>query len=228
MQENTTDKQLELSPEVKRPENKKVFGVRIPYAILDALQTLIISLSICVVIYLFVATPNQIDGQSMEPNFYSGEIILTNKLSEWLGPTPFGKSLGLDYGRGDVVVFQKPGYNDFLKRIIAVEGDTVQLKDGYVYINGEKLVEDYLPPATFTRAGSFIKENDEPKTVPTGRYFVMGDNRNNSHDSRYADIGFVDRSWFKGKVILRYWPINKFTVISAGTYSTIPNEETEE
>ncbi len=228
MEETKTDDTIGLLEETQSKPKKKVFGVRIPYAILDALQTLIISLSICVVIYIFIATPNQIDGQSMEPNFYSGEIILTNKLSEWLGPTPLGKSLGLDYARGDVVVFQKPGYNDFLKRIIAVEGDTIKLKGGYVYVNGEKLIEDYLPPATFTRAGSYLKEDDEPKTVPEGRYFVMGDNRSNSHDSRYSDIGFVDRTWFKGKVILRYWPINKFAVISGGTYSTVPNEEETE
>lgn len=203
-----------------RTENRKVFGVRVPYAVLDILQTLVISLSICVVIYIFIATPNQIEGESMEPNFFEGEIILTNKLSEWLGPTQVGKQLGLDYNKGDVVVFQKPGYNDYLKRVIGVAGDKIRLRDGFVYINGHKLDEGYLPPATFTRGGSFLKENGEEKTVPEGKYFVMGDNRDNSHDSRYADIGFVDRTWFKGKVILRYWPINKFTVINGVTYAT--------
>jgi signal peptidase I len=211
-----------------RTENRKVFGVRVPYAVLDILQTLVISLSICVVIYIFIATPNQIEGESMEPNFFEGEIILTNKLSEWLGPTQVGKQLGLDYNKGDVVVFQKPGYNDYLKRVIGVSGDKISLKDGFVYINGEKLIEGYLPPATFTRGGSFLKENGEEKTVPEGKYFVMGDNRDNSHDSRYSDIGFVDRTWFKGKVILRYWPINKFTVINGVTYATDSSTESEE
>lgn len=205
---------------MEEKENKKVLGVRVPYAILDILQTLVISLSICVVIYIFIATPNQIDGESMEPNFYAGEIILTNKLSEWLGPTQIGQSLGLDYNRGDVVVFQKPGYNDYLKRIIAIDGDTIELKDGYIYVNGSRITESYLPPATYTRGGSFLKEDEPPKTVPAGKYVVMGDNRSNSHDSRYSDIGFVDRSWFKGKVILRYWPINKFSVINGATYTT--------
>lgn len=204
----------------ERTENKKLFGVRVPYAVLDILQTLVISLSICVVIYIFIATPNQIEGESMEPNFFAGEIILTNKLSEWLGPTQVGKQLGLDYNKGDVVVFQKPGYNDYLKRVIGIAGDKIKLQDGYVFINGQKLNEDYLPPATFTRGGSFLKEDGEEKVVPEGKYFVMGDNRANSHDSRYTDIGFVDRTWFKGKVILRYWPINKFTVINGVTYAS--------
>jgi signal peptidase I len=210
-----------------RNENRKVFGVRVPYAVLDVLQTLVISLSICVVIYIFIATPNQIEGESMEPNFFEGEIILTNKLSEWLGPTDIGKKLGLDYNKGDVVVFQKPGYNDYLKRVIAVAGDKIKLVDGYVYVNGNKLNEEYLPPATFTRGGSFLKENGDEKTVPEGKYFVMGDNRANSHDSRYSDIGFVDRTWFKGKVILRYWPINKFTVINGVTYDTDSQDTAE-
>jgi len=188
-------------------ENKEISPIA------DFLQSIVVAVSICIVVYLFIATPNQIDGQSMEPNFSNGEIILTNKITHWFGGTQIGKSLGMDYGRGDVVVFQKPGFNDFIKRIIAIPGDTIAINDGSVYINNIKLKEEYLGENTYTRGGTFVKENTEPVVVPEGNYFVMGDNRSNSHDSRYIDIGFINRDWLKGKVILRYWPIYKLSLI---------------
>lgn len=191
-------------------------GISIPTFFADFLQSVVIAIAVCIAVYIFIATPNQIDGESMEPTFKNGEIILTNKLSEWLGPTDFGKNAGLDYQRGDVVVFQKPGMDDFIKRIIAIPGDKVAIKEGYVYINNQKTDEQYLQPSTFTRGGNFIEEGAEARTVPEGKYFVLGDNRNNSHDSRSLDIGFINRDWLKGKVILRYWPISKFGIVKQG------------
>jgi signal peptidase I len=180
--------------------------------IVDFLQSVVIAIAICIIIYIFIATPNQIEGVSMEPNFYNGEIILTNKLTQWLGGTDFGKSIGLDYNRGDIIVFQKPGFDDFIKRVIAKAGDTIEIRKGGVYVNGERVNEGFLESGTITNGASFIPDG-EVKTVPEGHYFVMGDNRDESHDSRYIDIGFVDRNWMKGKVILRYLPLNRFTVI---------------
>lgn len=182
--------------------------------ITDFLQSVVIAISVCIVTYIAIATPNQIEGESMEPNFYNGEIVLTSKVHQWLGATDVGKSLGLLYNRGDVVVFQKPGFNDFIKRIIAIPGDKISLKNGKVFLNNEELQENYLPIATFTPGGSFLKEDGETLTVPENKYFLMGDNRNNSHDSRYSDIEFVKREWFKGKVLVRYWPLNKFKIIN--------------
>lgn len=202
----------------KKKINIKSIGMSVPVVVIDLLQSVAVAISICIVIYVFIATPNQIEGESMEPNFQNGEIILTNKLSEWLGASEFGKNIGLDYKRGDIVVFQKPGINDFIKRIIAVPGDKIAIREGYVYINGKKVIEEYLPPSTFTRGGNFIEEGAENLEVPEGKYVVFGDNRNNSHDSRYLDIGFVDRQWLKGKVVLRYWPVSKFGVVQSGIY----------
>jgi len=205
---------------IKRADNQ-VFGIKVPASTLEFLQSLVIAICIAVVLYLFIVTPNQIQGNSMIPNFYEGDIILTNKLSNWLGDTEFGKSIGLNYKRGDVIVYQKPGLSDHVKRIIAVPGDRVAVRDGFVYINNKKLVEEYLPPATFTRGATFIEEEGESKVVPEGTFFVMGDNRNDSLDSRYNEIGFVDKNWVKGKVILIYWPINRFGIVNTGEFQEL-------
>ncbi len=185
---------------------------------IDILQSVIIAVFVCTVIYLFIAIPNQVSGSSMQPNFHDAELLLTNKIVQWLGDTPIGQSLGVNYQRGDVIVFQKPGEKDFIKRVIGLPGDKVSIKNGNVYINGQQLVEDYIPSEVRTNGGTFLETGDE-KTVPDGHYFVMGDNRGNSEDSRYSEIGFIDRSWMKGKVILRYWPLNVFGIIPTGTSS---------
>lgn len=189
-------------------------STKIKNNITDFLQSVVIAIAVCIVTYFLVATPNQIEGQSMEPNFFNGEIVLTSKIHQWFGSTQIGKSMGFTYNRGDVAVFQKPGFNDFIKRIIAVPGDKIQLKDGYVYVNNEKLDESYLPANLETPEGTFLKEGEGALTVPQDQYFLMGDNRSNSHDSRYADIAFVKREWFKGKVLVRYWPLNTFKIVS--------------
>jgi signal peptidase I len=202
--------------ELRKKLRELTSGISVPAFFADFLQSAVIAIAICVVVYVFIATPNQIEGESMEPTFANGEIILTNKISEWLGGSDFGKNSGLDYQRGDIVVFQKPGLDDFIKRVIAVPGDKVAIKEGYVYVNDQKLEENYLEPSTFTRGGNFMEDGSDAREVPQGKYFVLGDNRNNSHDSRFLDIGFINRDWLKGKVILRYWPINKFGIVKQG------------
>jgi signal peptidase I len=185
---------------------------------IDLLQTVVIALSICVVIYLFIATPNEVLGQSMEPTFYDGELLLTNKMMQLFGDTSMKKIVG-DYQRGDVVIFKSdtPAGDDFIKRIIAVEGDEVMVQDGHVYVNGNKLEEKYLPPGRRTEQGPFFQESIA-KIVPEGHYVVFGDNRNNSTDSRSNIVGFVKRTQLKGKVFFRYWPLDKFGVISGYDY----------
>lgn len=211
----------------KREEKRTTGGL-----IVDLLQSVVVALFICIVLYLFIITPNQVDGYSMCPNFEDGQLLLTNKISEWFGGTPVGKSLGLDYQKGDVVVFQKPETDIYhstkplIKRIIATAGDKVIVKGGKVYVNGEQLAETYLPAGRRTDAGSFITEGGE-LTVSEGSYIVMGDNRGNSLDSRYTEVGEIKREWIQGKVILRYWPPSSFAVIGTGADtpgSYCPNE----
>jgi signal peptidase I len=188
-----------------------------PSFIAEILQSVVTALLICIVIYVWFITPNQVSGNSMLPNFHDGELLLTNKVTQWLGDTPFGQSAGLNYERGDVVVFQKPGYRDFIKRVIAIPGDKVSVKNGYVYVNDKKVLESYIPAEVRTGGGTFLQEGDEI-TLKDGYYFLMGDNRQNSEDSRYIEIGPVSRDWMKGKVILRYWPPSEFGVIGRGDY----------
>lgn len=195
---------------------------------IDLLQTVVVALSICVVIYLFIATPNEVHGQSMEPNFHDGELLLTNKIIQYLGNTQL-KSIVGDYKRGDIVIFKHIySQDDFIKRIIAVEGDTFMLKDGEVYVNGAKLEESYLPEGRRTDEGNFLRE-DQVVKVPEGSYIVLGDNRGNSTDSRSNLVGFVTRSQLKGRVFFRYWPLETFGVIKRHKYpevETFPTEQT--
>jgi len=191
--------------------------------VIDFIQTIVIALAIVVVIYLFIAIPNQVDGQSMEPNFHNGELLLTNKIIQFVGGTSLGEKLDYNYKRGDVIIFKLPGHPDFIKRVVAVAGDTVSLSDGKVVINGKTLIEDYISEPT--DGGTFLAEGDEPKRVPEKSYFVMGDNRDNSKDSRFADVGFVDRKYVKGKVFLRYWPLNRFGLIESGSFSEVESGE---
>lgn len=196
-------------------EEKNVF--------IDLLQTVVIALSICIVIYLFIATPNEVHGQSMEPNFHNGELLLTNKIVQLLGHTSLQKIVG-DYKRGDVVIFRHTlSQEDFIKRIIAVGGDVVMIKDGSVYVNDVRLEETYLPAGRTTQAGTFLLEG-EPVKVPDGAFICLGDNRGNSTDSRSKLVGFVYRDDLKGRVFFRYWPLSTLGLIRGHTYDELNAE----
>ncbi len=189
--------------------------------IVDFLQTIVISLIIVIVLYTLVITPNEVEGSSMEPNFHTGERVYTNRVSEWLGETPFGKSLGLDYAIGDIIVFKGPSMDaPLIKRVIGIQGNTIELKDKKVYVNGKEIIEDYLPAGLLTNSGTFMKEG-EIKKIPNNHYFVMGDNRTVSLDSRYIQVGFIDRDWVLGKVVARVWPLEKLSIIHGQEYKTI-------
>ena len=134
----------------------------------------------------------------MFPTFHNKEYILTNLITlRFENPH-----------KGDVIVFKAPTdkEKDFIKRVIGTEGDSIAIKDGLVYVNGAKLDEsEYLSSDVKTYGGSFLRE-DQPVTVPIGEYFVMGDNRPYSSDSR--EWGFLKQKDIIGKSFFVYWPIN--------------------
>lgn len=169
---------------------------------LDFLETIVVSLAIFAVVYIFLFQPHQVDGQSMEPSFHNNEYILTDKLSYRLHAP----------SRGDVVVFHSPQDEkvDFIKRIIGLPGDTIKVSGGYVYLNSVKLEEKYINNPGSVLAGRFLREGAEI-VVPPDQFFVMGDNRLHSSDSR--EWGLITRSEIVGRAFFRYWPISQFGLV---------------
>jgi len=182
--------------------------------LIDLLESFSIAMAISVIVYYIFIIPNMVEGQSMEPNFHERELLFTDRTIQWLGSTDLGKSMNYDYKHGDVVILQSHGI-DLIKRIIAVGGDKLKITGGKVYLNGQVLKEDYLPAGQTTSVTylfeATINDNDEV-TIPEGYYFVMGDNRNYSKDSRFAEVGYINRKDIKGRVLVRYWPVNEFTL----------------
>jgi signal peptidase I len=178
--------------------------------ILDFLQSIIFAIGISVVLFVFIITPNEVEGSSMEPNFHTGERIYTNKLTHWFSDTFIGEIFGLNYYRGEVVVLQKPGMDPLIKRIIGLPGDVLSIREGKFFVNGEQLNEEYISAEVYTSKGP-IFENSGEIIVPSGNYFVAGDNRRVSNDSRY--IGFIEKEWIIGKPVFRVWPLDKAGIL---------------
>lgn len=175
---------------------------KVYYVLFDLIQTLVIAGAIFVVIYALLFRPYQVNGLSMYPNFENGEYVLTNLITKRFG----------EFKKGDVIVFKSPveENKDFIKRIIGTEGDTISLNEGNFYLNGKLLTEDYLPSNYVTNGGSFLPEGTQVK-VPEDYFFVAGDNRSNSSDSR--EWGFVSKSEIIGKSFFVYWPLNRFRAV---------------
>jgi signal peptidase I len=174
------------------------------------------SIVIAVILALFVRTwavqAFKIPTGSMENNLLIGDHLLVNKFV--FAPSGGGGERALlpmrDIRRGDIVVFKYPDEpeRDFIKRVIGLPGDTLELRNKKVYVNGQPLDEPYVHFLQAARDSqevtSFdVRERYGPVQVPEGQYFVMGDNRDNSQDSRYW--GFLPRGHIKGKALMIYW-----------------------
>jgi signal peptidase I len=179
---------------------------------LDIIETVVIALSIFLVVYLFLLQPHQVNGQSMVPNFQDKEYLLTDKISYKIG-TP---------QRGDVVVFHAPPAAncpvgtgcDFIKRVLGVPGDRVEVKDNAIWVNGQRLHEPYIPSNFEILPGAYTK--GKVVTLGPDEYFVSGDNRPFSSDSRAW--GPITSKEIVGKAFFRYWPINKAGWVPKVTY----------
>lgn len=160
---------------------KSVFG--------EAMESVIVAVLLAVLIRLFVIEPFYIPSGSMEPTLREHDRIIVSKLNYRVKEPQ----------RGDIVVFKYPldTKRNFVKRLIAKGGETVAIKNSKLYINGEQVPENYLPKGL--RFADF-----GPVTVPPNSYFMMGDNRNNSDDSRVW--GFLPRDLIVGKALFIYWP----------------------
>ncbi len=180
--------------------------------VVDLTETLVIGFSLFLVVYLFFMQPHQVNGQSMVPNFQSGEYVLTDKISyRFRNPQ-----------RGEVVVFHAPPSAhcqegtgcDFIKRIIGLPGDQVEVKDNGIFINNEKLNEAYIPPGYDTYPGQFTR--DKVIYLDRNEYFVSGDNRPYSSDSRAW--GPIELDTIVGRAFFVYWPPSAAGGIESVTY----------
>jgi signal peptidase I len=164
----------------------------------DLLEVVVLALVLYLIINFAVQTIHVI-GPSMQNTLQNNDFLVASKISYHLH----------DPQRGDIVVF-KPSNgsdSDYIKRIIAVPGDHLRISHAEVFINGHKLKEDYLPEA-WSWADTWNQGNED--VVPTGSYFVMGDNRNHSTDSRV--LGYQKKDEFLGKAWVRIWPLGDFRI----------------
>jgi signal peptidase I len=180
----------QLEAELKR----EIYRRRFAKMVRGTISTLIVVAAICVLVAFTLFPVLRIYGTSMSPTLSGGNVVLSWRTDS--------------FERGDVIAFY---YNNniLVKRVIGLPGDWVDIdKDGNVYINGTILEEPYLK-------GKALGESDIefPYQVPEGRYFVMGDNRSVSSDSRSSEIGCVAVEQVLGKLLLRIWPLNEIEII---------------
>ena len=215
------------------PAAKPTAGKSAARAVREIVETLLLALVIFVAVRALVLN-FRVDGNSMVPNLHDQEMLLVNRnsylhfdLNKWLDYLPGverdGERIIYPFNppeRGDIIVFDPPTPSEkpYIKRVIAIEGDTVEInQDGYVYINGQQLEEDYIQGG-ITECGS---RNCGPETVPPDMVYVLGDNRRNSSDSRI--FSFVDVDDIIGKAWLTYWPLDDFGLVPHEDYPEIPD-----
>ena len=202
------------------PPRRSAWAMLWPWGVHGLVETVEV-LALALLMFLLVRSVAQnfvVEGGSMEPTFHDGEMLIVNKLAyrtfdvSWLPFTdkddwrPFGAPQP-----GDVVVFKFPQdqTRDFIKRVVAVPGQTVEVRGGKVFIDGVERREPYLDQAPIYDYG--------PTAVPEGQIFVLGDNRNNSYDSH--SWGLLDQSLLIGRAEFRYWPFDRIGRIDHGGLS---------
>jgi signal peptidase I len=181
----------------------------------EIIETIVLTVLMFLVIRLAVQNFN-VDGMSMEPNLHNQELILVDK----------GSYLFRAPGRGDIIVFVAPPQptQDYVKRIIGLPGDVITVDNTKIIVNGKTLSDPYVNPAH--QGNPFIANHIQNMVVPANSYFVLGDNRAGSSDSR--DWGCVPRSNFIGRAAFIYWPISNASLIpnAASAFNGIPQPPT--
>jgi len=187
------DQDLPAKLEVKQPVISSSFRSRAVPMFSVWLRDLIISLSISAFIIIFLYQPVKVEGTSMMPSLDDQERIFVNKFVYRLEPIR----------RGDIVVFHYPRdpSKSFIKRVIGLAGDHIRIDAGQVFVNGESLEEDYVP------ADYAVQRSYPEFIVPANAYFLLGDHRTMSNDSR--DFGAVQEKFIYGKAVFGYWPVDK-------------------
>ena len=163
---------------------------------------------IAIILTVFIGTSYTVSGESMHPTFEDKDKVIVSKISKTLN----------HIDSGDVIIFHANSKSDYIKRLIGKPGDTVKYKKDQLYINDKKVKEPYLSENKKYKNGKYLTEDFNSKTlngangkakIPEDKYLVLGDNRQNSNDSRYKDVGLIDKKQIVGKVMFRYWPFDK-------------------
>src|SRR5271156_4003494 len=196
-------------PEPQEPQNNSALP-RLRHELRSWTRDLAVALGLALVIIIFLYQPVKVEGTSMAPLLSDQERIFINKFVYRFAPIE----------RGDVVVFWYPldHSKSFIKRVIGLPGETIELRASHLYVNGKELTEPYVPPS-YLDGSSY-----GPVQIPEGNYFVMGDHRDSSNDSR--GFGPVSRPYIYGKAVFAYWLVglvgslsSSFSVCSASRSS---------
>jgi len=187
---------------------EKLFGSR-GAGVIEWFLVIVGAILLALVVKLFLLQAFYIPSLSMYPTLHVGDRVLVNKLSYRLHGV----------NRGDVIVFERPASEtsstipDLIKRVVALSGESVVIKDGSVFVDGVRLDESYLPDGTVTSSANAPNKCSEqaPCVVPSGQVWVMGDNRGDSKDSRY--FGPIDKSSIVGRAFITVWPLGRFGLL---------------
>ncbi|MFQ3543818.1 signal peptidase I [Halobacillus rhizosphaerae] len=169
------------------------------------IRTILFALLLALFLRYFIFASYIVDGKSMEPTLYDGNLLMVNKVAyDWH-----------EINRQDVIVFHANEREDYVKRVIGIAGDEISFKNDKLYVNGKEVSEHYLDPLRPHDGEPFtenftLQEVTEEDRVPAGKIFVMGDNRRDSLDSRY--FGYVSIEKVVGKVDVRYWPVSQLAL----------------
>jgi len=193
----TDDKDIQIH----RPEAASRSGLWAESRLL--FRDLVFALMIAALVVVFIVQPVKVEGTSMLPRLHDGERIFVNKLIYY---DEYRWAPKVD--RGDIVVFWFPDdpSKSYIKRVVGLPGDTIEMRDGTVRVNGAQIDEQYLDPRF-----NVSPKSQAPVYVRPNYYFVMGDNRDNSSDSR--SWGQVPKKYIYGKALFRYWPLSVASVI---------------
>lgn len=172
-------------------------------------KALLIAAALVFIIRYFIFAPFIVEGPSMQPNFYTGERLIVNKIIYSIRKPH----------RGEVIVFHAKAGKDYIKRVIALPGETVKIANNKVFVNDKELDEPYIKEAVeeFSKKGGTYNANFNEYKVPEGTIFAMGDNRPDSSDSRMLDaVGPVPYDKIVGRADFIFWPVNKINFVHHG------------
>lgn len=165
----------------------------------EYVESFVVAIVLATFIILFVAQSFRVEGESMLPSLHDGERLLVDKVTyRFRSPQ-----------RGEIIVFPFPAdpKRKFIKRVIGVSGDTIEIKNRMLHVNGEPIAENYIRGPMYQQFG--------PITVPEGTVFVLGDNRNVSEDSRFRVVGAIAEKDVVGRALIIYWPLGELGIVTA-------------